>query len=102
MRGNKYSFVATPLPHTILFSLVQQALVVILGSMIHDGGALLQTFLYGIAGFWIGVCLIWFRRGASLTKADVTLVRWGVLPMCVISFLLTGGIWHLRGYDGLF
>jgi hypothetical protein len=98
----KSTIAATPLPNALIFSSAQQVLVLLLGSMILDGGALLQTCLYGIAAYWIGFGVIWFRRGASVTRADIGLIRWGVVPLCVTSFLLTGCIWRLRGYDGLF
>lgn len=98
----KYSFARTPLPDAILFSLVQQAVVGILGCLILDGGALLQSCLYAIAAYWIGFALIWFRRGAAVTKTDVFLVRWGVLILCVASFFVTGLVWRLRGNGVLF
>jgi hypothetical protein len=102
MRGNKHSFAATPLPKAILLSLFQQAVVLILGCLVLDGGALLQTCVYGIAAYWIGFCVIWLRRGAAVTKLDVALIRWGFIPLCIVSFFVTGCIWHLRGYDNFF
>ena len=94
---NKYSVAATPLPDAILFSLVQQAIIILLSAMILDGGNLLQACLYGIAAFWIGVGVIWFRRRVAVTRTDVFLIRWGALPLCVISFFVTGLIWRQRG-----
>jgi hypothetical protein len=95
----KYSFATTLLPGAIQLSLVQQAVVAVLGSLILDGGNLLRACLYAIAAYWIGFALIWFRRGVAVTKTDVFLVRWGFLILCVASLFLTGFIWRLRGHD---
>lgn len=70
--------------------------------MILDGGNLLQACLYAIAAHWVGVGVIWSRRGAAATTTDGLLVRWGVLPLCIISFFVTGLIWRWRGQDVFF
>lgn len=99
---DKHSFAATPLPGAIQLSLLQQVIIVILGLLNLDGGNLLRTCLYAIAAYWIGFLLIWFRRGAAVTKTDIRLIRWGFLVLCVASFFVTGTVWHLRGHDVFF
>jgi len=98
----KDAFTSTPLPGAIQLSLVQPATVTIVGLLILDGGNLLQACLFALGAYWIGFALIWFRRGAALTKTDIRLIRWGFLVLCVASFFVTGTVWHLRGHDVFF
>jgi len=81
---------------------MQQAVVAILVCMIPNGGSLLLASLFGIAAYWMGFCLIWLGRGAAVTKLDVALVRWGFLPLCIVSFFVTGFIRNLRSHDNFF
>ena len=65
--------------------------------MILDGGVIRQVCLFAFGAFWVGVAIIWFRRGPALTKLDLLIVEAGTVPLCVASFFLTYGIWNLRG-----
>jgi hypothetical protein len=81
------------------FAFVQQSLILVLASMILDGGGLFQVCFYAFTAYWAGVGLLRLRAGAALSKVDLLLIRSGYLPACVLSFFLTYSIWHLRGYD---
>ena len=96
MRG--YVFTATHLPGAIISALVQQCVVIILSLMILDGGVMVQTCLYAFAGFWGGAALLMVRRGAAMSRLDLSLIRYGFIPVCILSFFLTHWIWTLRGY----
>jgi hypothetical protein len=93
-----YAFVATPLPGAVISALVQQAAVMFLSLMILDGGVVSQIRGYAVAAFWGGAGLLIIRRGAALSRLDLTLIRAGYIPVCMVSYLLTHWIWSLRGY----
>lgn len=75
----------------------QQLILLLLASAILDGGVLLQLCAFAFAAFWIGVAIIRFRRGSTLTKLDLLIIEAGSVPLCVISFFLSYLIWNLRG-----
>jgi hypothetical protein len=83
------------------FAFVQQSLVLVLASMMLDGGGFFQVCFYAFVAYWAGVGLLRLRAKAGLSKVDLLLIRYGYIPVCVLSFLLTYWIWHLRGYDRL-
>ena len=94
----KWSYFATPMPGAVIFALVQQTTVIFLSALIMDGGAIAQVCMYAFAGYWGGTMLLAFRRGAALSHGDIALVRWGYIPACILSFILTYWIWRIRGY----
>ena len=77
---------------------VQQGVILALAVMILDGGAVAQSCFYAFTAFWAGVGVILWRRSSAPTKVDLLIVRGGFIVLCVFSFLLTHGIWYLRGY----
>jgi hypothetical protein len=93
-----YAFATTPLPAAARFALIQQAIVIFLSAGMLDGGELAQVCLYAFAAFWGGTGVLIARRGAALTRADILLIRWSYIPLCIVSFYLTHWIWSLRGY----
>ena len=90
--------IAQPMKSAMLSAFVQQGIIMVLAGMILDGGAVAQSCFYAFAAFWVGVGIILYRRAPSPTKTDLVLVRGGFIVLCVLSFFLTHGIWHLRGY----
>lgn len=80
------------------FVLVQHSIVIFLSGLVLDGGRLFQTVIYATAAYWVGALIIMFRRGPDYTRADWILLRWGYIPLCIISGYLTHWIWHLRGH----
>src|SRR5215467_3298335 len=99
MRSQMFTaFTTTPLPRAVNCALVQQAIIIFLSALILDGGVIAQICMYALAGYWGGAILLVFRRGAALSHSDLALIRWGYIPVCVISFLLTYWIWWMRGY----
>lgn len=77
--------------------LIQQLIVLVMASMILDGGMLAQMFSYAAAAYWVCVGIILLRRRRNLTRFDKIVIRIGFLFACVFSVFLTGFIWHLRG-----
>ena len=82
----------------MLSAFLQQGLILALAVMLLDSGVVAQSCFYAFAAFWVGVGVILWRRSSAPTKLDLVIVRGGFIVLCVLSFLLTHGIWHLRGY----
>jgi len=89
---------SSPLRAAIHSALVQQAIVLLLASMILDGGLLAQICGFAFAAFWAAVGLLKIRRNSFPTKIDLALIRCGYLLVCLISFLVASFVWHLRDY----
>lgn len=83
---------------SIVFSLVQQLVFLTLGAMILDGGEVFQVVAYAALAYWGGFAIIMARRLHHLTSADKILIRWGYMMLWIVSALVTGLVWHLRGY----
>lgn len=75
-----------------------QAIILLLASMVLDGGGIFQVCFYALVGYWGGVAVLLLRKRASLSITDTLFIRHGYIFVCVISFLVTRLIWHLRGY----
>jgi hypothetical protein len=86
------------LREAVQFALLQQGVILVLASMILDGGRFAQMCAYGVAGFWGGFAVLRMRRRNVLTRLDFVLIRFGTIPVCALSFFLTLWIWRLRGY----
>jgi hypothetical protein len=84
---------------SIRFSLVQQGILLTLGAGILDGGQVFQVLAYAALAYWGGFALIMLRRRHHLTFADRILIRWGYMVLWIMSAVITGFIWHLRGYE---
>lgn len=80
----------------VTFTLVQQVPILLLTSMILDGGMLFAVTGYAAAAYWVGFGIITARRRGHLTLVDTMLLRWGFLILCLVSPFLTGVIWHFR------
>jgi hypothetical protein len=85
------------LPH-LAPALMLQAGVLILTGMILDGGGIFQICADAFVGFWGAALVLRLRCRGPISKTDAWLLRYGYLPACVISFLITLWIWQLRGY----
>ena len=79
------------------FVLVTQSIVLVLESMILDGGGIAQVCFYAFVAFWTGVLVLCFRRRGALSRVDLLLIRYGYILVCVISFFITRWIWDWRG-----
>ena len=75
----------------MLSAFVQQSIILVLGGMILDGGAVAQSCFYAFTAFWAGVAVILWRRSSAPTKVDLVIVRGGFIVLCVLSFFLHSG-----------
>lgn len=78
------------------FPLVQQLVVLVMSSLILDGGVIFQVFSYAALAYWVCIAIILIRRRRQLTPVDRIVIRIGFLVACALSAVLTGFIWHLR------
>jgi hypothetical protein len=84
---------------SIAVSLVQQAVLLMLGLAILDGGGVFQVLAYAAAAYWVGFAVILVRRYSKLTWMDKVLIRWGYLILAfIISPFVTRVMWNIRGY----
>jgi hypothetical protein len=79
-------------------ALVFQMPILVLASMVLDGGGIAQVCFYALVAFWSGVAVLHFHRRGALTRVDLLLIRYGYILVCIISFIITRWIWHWRGY----
>jgi hypothetical protein len=79
---------STSLSDPIRFTLFQQVPTAILCLLMLDGGQTAKVCGYAMIGFWCGVVIISLRRRSHPSKTDIRFVRWGFLPILVVSFLL--------------
>jgi len=91
----------TPLSGAMVSAIVQQSVIMILASMILDGGGIAQVCLYALLAFWSGVAVLRIRSKGPPSKVDLALVRGGFILVCLLSFFITRLIWRLRGFDVL-
>jgi len=74
-----------------------QSLLGLLALMILDGGGIAQICGIALVAFWGGATVLIWRHPESPTRADIELIRFGCLPLIIISGFLSGIVWHLRG-----
>lgn len=89
--------VISPYRRVIKSTVIQQVLILVLASMILDGGVVTEICLFAAVAFWGGVALIRIRRPVP-TKVDLKLIEGGYIVLCVLAFFLAQWIRHLKGY----
>jgi hypothetical protein len=62
-----------------------------------DYGQLAQICGIALVAFWGGAAVLVWRHRESPTRMDLWLIRYGYLPLIVITFFLAAWIWYLRG-----
>ena len=82
---------------SILWSLVLQVFLLLIGCTITDGGLTLITFLYSAVAYWFGVALILRRKSTAPISTDVMYLKYGLIVLSLLSCTLSPAIWALRG-----
>jgi hypothetical protein len=77
----------------IFEALVLQVIFGVLSMMALDGGRIAHTTGIALLAFWVGATLIIFRRPTTPTPIDLLLVRFGFLPLLVLSFTVAEYVW---------
>jgi hypothetical protein len=78
----------SPYRAVIKSAAIQQVLVLVLASMILDGGVVAATCFFAAVGFWAGVFVIRLRR-RSPTRVDLAVIEGEYIVLCVIAFLIS-------------
>lgn len=81
-------------------ALVFQMPILLLSSLVLDGGGIAQVCFFALVAFWVGVGVLHIRRRGALSRVDLWLIRWGYILACIISFFVTRLVWAWRGYGG--
>jgi hypothetical protein len=63
----------------VMDALKIQIPIALLCLLMLDGGHLARICAVAIAGHWLGILLVMYRRPHAPTRIDVTLIRWGFL-----------------------
>ena len=81
----------------ILEALTLQVMIGVLALMILDGGGIAQLCGIALLAFWAGAVTLIFRRPQNPTAPDLILLRFGYLPLVLLTPFIAGAIWALRG-----
>ncbi len=71
-------------------ALVAQLVVLVLLSLIIDGGVLATMYLFAVAAFWGGVIWMWVRCCGQLQRWQLALIRIGWIPLTVLAMFVIG------------
>ena len=82
---------------TRLSVLIQQAVVLLLTSMVLDGGDIFNMCLIALVAFWVGALIIGVRRPQTPTRSDLVFIRFGYFPLCVLTVSFTLSLWRWKG-----
>ena len=74
-----------------------QIILGLLAYMILDGGGIAQICGIALVAFWGGAAVLIWRHPQSPSRVDIEPIRFGYLPLIIISSFLAGAVWHLRG-----
>ena len=77
----------------IFSSLILQVILGFLAMMVLDGGRIAHTTGIAVLAFWAGAAVIILRRPKSPTEWDLFLVRFGFLPLLIMTFALAEWVW---------
>jgi hypothetical protein len=66
---------------------VLQLLLILLTSLILDGGMMVRVVLLSSVGWWVGVLIILLFHSKSQTKSDALFLKVGYLLLILISYL---------------
>ena len=77
--------------------MILQVPLTLLFALITDGGRLFLLWTIAIVAFWVGVLLARYRRPNNPTRVDLLLIRWGTVPLMVVTAAIAKWIWQARG-----
>lgn len=81
----------------VIEAAAMQAVIVLLFGLLLDNGVRLTACLYSCLGYWTGALIVFVRRRNALTRGDRLYLRWGWLPILVISTVLFLRVWKSKG-----
>jgi hypothetical protein len=83
-RLSKQPEILPPFRNTINFAVAQQIIILVMTSLILDGGDSFRICGVAALAFWAGVGTIRFRRQIP-TKGDIIFIKGVYLPLCFLS-----------------
>ena len=75
----------------------QLALLFFYKVIVLDLGQRLQACCFASAAFWLGTILILVRRPRHPTPGDLAYIRWGLLPIVLVSNPIFVAVWQMKG-----
>lgn len=72
----------------IVFTLFQQLPLLILTAMLLDGGLVFKRVAIASLAYWILILMIMIRCGRYMSDVDILLVKWGYLPLLLVTCIL--------------
>ena len=72
----------------VLQSLGVQFIVGCFAMLLLDGGVMARVVGVAMLGFWISVGVLMTRRPFQPTQLDLTVIRWGFLPVLLVTALV--------------
>jgi len=81
----------------IKVAILLQVLLTLFIGLLLDGGYTAGIGACVMGGFWIGVAAVVFRRPRNPTPLDLLYVRWGYVPLLVLSVIIAPVIPRLCG-----
>lgn len=72
----------------LIFTLIQQLPLLVLTALMLDGGIALRRVAVACIAFWIMALVIVVQRGRTLPDLDILLVKWGYLPLLLLTCIL--------------
>jgi hypothetical protein len=73
----------------IVFSIIQQLPLLVLSSLILDGGQLFKHVAIASVAVWILIVIALVRRGRQPSGLDWLAVKWGFVPFLLITIMLS-------------
>lgn len=70
-------------------ALIQQVVCSLFCLLLLDGGRTARVCGVSVVGFWVAAAIVMTRRPTSPTEGDLAWVRWGSLPLFVVTLLMT-------------
>ena len=86
--GPDSSVVVGSFRSALVFSLVLQLPLLFLAALILDGGQIFKRFAIASVAIWILVLIFGIRRGSRMTDTDILFVKWGYLPILLITCIM--------------
>ena len=91
--ANSSTSLATETPRrAIASSIVQQVPLLLLTSLILDGGLIFNRFAIAAVAYWTIALIMLLRSQREMTATDLRLLKWGYLPLVLITCILWVGV----------
>ena len=87
------------LKNALLSAGAQHVIIIVVTSVMLDGGLMLLKCIYAFVAYWVGFAILIIRRRKRLAKTDLHFVEYGSFALCVFSIFFAPLVWHLRGLN---